>query len=195
MISFKKWLEATEDEFMAHHRTGSISDSAYADYEKEGGLSWLGPPEKGHPVLIGTKKYGPYTVDFRQSGEKLQYVAHDEEGDMKRDDKGLVVYMTDDEIKKEGLATHDKTIVAYVGDKPIGFVSNEWGAVGVWVEGPYQKLGIGSDLLVMYMEKNPRLLRGESRLGQMTYAGDRASRTAYKKLVAKHGDEAIKVPD
>jgi hypothetical protein len=69
-----------------------------------------------------------------------------------------------------------------VNDKPIGLASNEFGTIGVWVEGLYQKLGIGSDLMVMFMKQNPKFLNGQKKIGQMTPAGENMSRSAYRKL-------------
>ena len=189
-MRFRRWLEVSEEEFIKHHKTGWINPTAYSSYEEEGGLSWLGDKAE-HPVLVTTKAYGPHEVEFRQSGEKLWYTATDEEGDIKRGPDGLALTMTDEEIKKKGLATHDQTIIAFVNEKPIGFVSNEFGTIGVWVEKLYQGLGIGSDLMMMFVEMNPRFRTGESKIGQMTDAGEKMSRAAYRKLVAKHGEEGL----
>jgi GNAT superfamily N-acetyltransferase len=189
-MNFSKWLETTADEFLQHHQTGNIRAGAYDKYEEEGGLAWLGPPSK-RPIVVNTKRYGEHTVTFRQSGEKIKYTATDEEGHVKYGDDGLALYMTDDEIAAKGKPVHDQTIVAYIGDTPVGFVSNEWGTIGVWVEGPYQRLGIGSDLMIMYMENNPQYLRGERKIGQMTQPGQRMARTVYKKLAAKYRDEDL----
>ena len=189
-MNFKRWLETTDDEFLQHHKTGWIPASSYERYEEPGGLSWLGPKSK-YPVLLSSKEYGPHMVEFRQSGKKNAYVAHDVNGDIKRDARGLVVDMTDEEIRNSGLPTHDQTIVAFVNEEPVGFTSNEFGTIGVWVERPYQKLGIGSDLLVMFMENDPRFLSGKMQIGQMTDAGERMTRAGYRKIMAKHGDKSL----
>ncbi len=175
------WDNGSEDDFIAHHRTGGISSSAYSRYEKEGGLSWLGNKSK-YPIFLLAKKYGPYIVEFRMDGEKLQYTATDDQGNVLYGSDGLALSMTDDEIKKQGLSTHNETIVAFVNEKPIGLASNEFGTIGVWVEGPYQKFGIGSDLMVMFMKQNSKFLSGNSKIGQMTSAGENMSRAAYRKL-------------
>lgn len=184
----RKWLETTEDEFMKHHKTGWIPSDAYERYEADGGLSWLGPKSK-YALLVSSKKYGEDTIEFRKKDEKLKYTATDKDGDIVRDEKGMATYMTDDEIAKEGLATHEQTIVAFAGDKPIGMASNEFGTIGVWVEKSYQKKGIGSDLMVMFMEQNKKWMKGTSKIGQMTNAGENMSRSAYRKLAKKYGPD------
>ena len=175
------WNSGSEDDFIAHHKTGDIPSSAYSRYEREGGLSWLGNKSK-YPIFLLAKKYGSYTVEFRMRGEKLSYTATDEHGNALYGSDGMAMTMTDDAIKKRGLPTHDETIVAFADEKPIGLASNEFGTVGVWVEGPYQKLGIGSDLMAMFMKQGPRFLSGGSKIGQMTSAGENMSRAAYRKL-------------
>lgn len=116
------------------------------------------------------------------SGEKLSYTATDEHGNILYGSDGMAMMMTDDEIEKRKFPTHEETIVAFVNEKPIGSASNEFGTIGVWVEGPYQKLGIGSDLMAMFMKQGPRFLSGNSKIGQMTSAGENMSRAAYRKL-------------
>ena len=64
--------EGDKHAFMKHHYTGHIPSRSYARYETEGGLSWLGDKSK-YPKLISSGKYGNFDVEFRQSGEVLQY--------------------------------------------------------------------------------------------------------------------------
>ena len=71
-------------------------------------------------------------------------------------------------------------MVVFDGDRPVGFASNEFGSAGVWVEKPYQRQGIGSELLTRFMREHPKM-----KLGQMTYAGEKLSRSVYKKMGAK----------
>lgn len=191
MISFLDFLESKED-FLKHHNTGFIPSHVYKDYEKEGGLSWLGSKNK-YPVLLTSKQYGPYLIEFRQSGEKVQYTKINDEGDIVRDEEGWATYFSPEEMKQMNLRDTDSTIVAFFEDKPIGFASNEFGSIGVWVEGKYQKLGIGSDLLVMYMEDNPKFLHGKSKIGQMTNAGTNMTLAAYDKLSKKYGQNWFKI--
>ena len=85
-----------------------------------------------------------------------------------------------------------ETVVAFVGDKPIGLASNEFGAVGVWVEGPYQKAGIGTDLLAMHIEQRPRMKSGKGKIGQATNSGVNLMRAYYRKMSKKHGTDWFK---
>lgn len=177
-----------QDAFLRHHYTGHIASSAYRQYEEEGGLSWLGAKSK-YPVLLHKGKYGKFNVEFRQTGQVNQYVKTDDKGDIVRDVAGKATYMTPEEIAAAGLATHDETIVAFVGDKPVGFASNEFGAVGVWVEGAFQKVGIGTDLLDMHIQLRPRVAAGKSKIGQATNAGISLMKAYHRKMSKKHGTE------
>lgn len=49
------WNNGSEDDFIAHHKTGDIPSSAYSRYEREGGLSWLGNKSK-YPIFLLAKK-------------------------------------------------------------------------------------------------------------------------------------------
>jgi len=175
-----------QDAFLRHHYTGHIGSSAYSQYEKEGGLSWLGK-KSTYPVLFHKGKYGQFDVEFRQTGYISEYVKTDANGDIVRYADGKVQMMTPEEIKAGGLAEYDETIVAFVGDKPIGFASNEFGAVGVWVEGPYQKVGIGTDLLDMHIQLRPQVAAGKSKIGQATNAGISLMKAYHRKMSKKHG--------
>jgi len=175
-----------QDAFLRHHYTGHIASSAYRKYEKEGGLTWLGKKSK-YPMLLHQGKYGQFDVEFRQTGQVSEYVKTDENGDIVRYADGKVQMMTPEEIKAEGLATHDESIVAFVGDKPVGFASNEFGAVGVWVEGPYQKVGIGTDLMDMHIQLRPQVASGKSKIGQATNAGISLMKAYHRKMSKKHG--------
>jgi hypothetical protein len=190
-MNFKQWLESNWEDFRNYHKTGWIPSSAYERYEADGGLAWLGPKTK-RPKLLATKQYGPHTVEFRQSDEKLQYTKTDAEDRIVRDSNGRALMMSPEEMKAQGLRETDPTIVAYINDEPIGMASNEFGSAGVWVEKRYQKLGIGSDLLVMFMEDNPKFLSGKSKIGQMTNAGENMTHRAYHKLNQKYGPDWFK---
>lgn len=192
-MSFKKFLEDNKDDFFNHHYTGHISSNAYEQYEKDGGLSWLGPKAK-YPKLLGRKQYGTQIIEFRQKNELLKYVKYDDKDEeILRDEKGLALYLSPEEIKAKGYRETDASIVAFAGEKPIGLASDEFGAIGVWVEAKYQKLGIGSDLLVMYMEDNHnKFISGKGKIGQMTNAGKNMTYAAYDKLAKKYGPNWFK---
>ena len=182
----KDTQQIDRDAFLRHHYTGHIPSTAYTQYQKLGGLSWLGKKSK-YPKLLATQQHGNYNVEYRQTGEKNQYVKTDAKGDIVRDVKGNALMMSDDEIKKDDLAVYDTTVVAFIGDTPVGFAANEFGVVGVWVEGPYQKLGIGSDLGVFHIQQRKHVLHGRSRLGQMTDSGIHLTKKIYDKMEKIHG--------
>lgn len=119
-------------------------------------------------------------ITFRQTGEKLQYVAHDEKGDILRDGKGEAVMMSDEEIRQKGLPEKDTTVYAFDGPHCVGYASNEFGAVGIFVEKNYQRQGIGKELLRLYMKQ----WKKQPRIGQMTQAGENLVRSYYRKHVA-----------
>lgn len=190
MNKFKSWLleEGDKEDFIGHHNTGWIRSDAYERYEADGGLSWLGNKEK-YPILLGTKKYGQYQIEFRQRGTKLSYTKTDTNGQIVRDESGFAMTMTPEEMRAEGLRETDATIVAFHGEKPIALASNEWGTLGTWVEKSYQRMGIGTDLMMMFMEDNPAFLQGKSKLGQMTNAGHNAALKLYDKIANKYGQD------
>jgi len=147
--------EVTEQEFLDYNVTGTISETAYEEYEKEDGLDWLGSPEK-HSLVLQSFDIDGDTITFRKKDETLQYVRHDAEGEIVRDEKGLAIYLTEDEIIEQGLPLKDTSIVAFNKDgKPVGLASNEFGADGIWVTGSYQKKGIGTKLLAEFRKQFP----------------------------------------
>jgi GNAT superfamily N-acetyltransferase len=178
--------ELDKDAFLRHHYTGHIPSSAYQNYEKEEGVAWLGLKEK-YPVLLHKGKYGGHEIEFRQTGNKNRYTKTDSKGDIVRDERGNALDMTDDEIKAANLPKYDESIVAFDGDKPIGWASNEFGAVGVWVVKNYQKLGIGTDLLDMHIQLRPRMASGKGKIGQATEAGIALMAAYHRKMTKKHG--------
>lgn len=181
---------ADKEKFFKHHYTGFIGSNAYVQYEKPGGLAWLGHPSK-YPLLLATKQHGPFKVEYRQNGEKNQYVKTDPNDDLKhvRDEHGELVFMTDAEIRAENLPVYDTLIVAFVGEKPVGHASNEFGAVGVWVEKEFQRVGIGSDLMILHLKQRPSVLFGKGKIGQMTDAGIAMTKKAYDKLEKEYGED------
>lgn len=172
-LSNKAPWEMTTKEFIDLHYTGHISSGTYQSYEEKGGLSWLGTQEK-YPVLHAEIN----GVTYRRSGEVLRYCATDSNSDIIRDEAGRAVYLTPDEILEKKYPTHDQTILAFVGGEPIGLVSNEFGAVGVWVEAEHQRKGIGVTLLKFFIDENKGM-----RIGQMTNAGYNAVARLHEKYV------------
>jgi len=178
--------EIDKDKFMKHHYTGHIPSTAYKQYRKAGGLKWLGDVSRW-PVLLDVGQYGEFKVEFRQRGEKNEYVAYDESGEIKRDSGGNVIMMTDAEKLESNLPMQDTSIAAFIDNTPIGLASNEFGAVGVWVEEPYQKRGIGVALLEKHIEQRPDVKSGKAKIGQMTDDGVGMTKKYYDNMSKKHG--------
>jgi len=185
----------SEEEFLAYHRTGYIEPQAYERYEEPGGLQWVGrgatgpgiphgeaDPYERWPVPLYVRLYGPYLVEFRQSGQVLQYTKTNEEGWPVYGSDGRAIMLTPEEIRAKGLIETSPDIAAFVEGESIGLVSDEWGAVGVYIEQPFQHFGIGTDLLVEYLRRHPRFRTGKGKLGQMTPAGARLAKAAYRKM-------------
>lgn len=170
----------SEEEFVRRHHTGFIPSHVYGSYQKEGGLDWFGPQER-YPLLLAAMELGGSVVELRQSGKKNQYVRLDEAGEVVRDARGLAEMMTEDEIVAKGHILFDQTIVAYAAGRPVGFAANEFGAVGIWVVGPWQGRGLGGELLHRFMTANPHM-----RLGQMTIAGEELARSVHRRFCREH---------
>tara|TARA_Y100000593_G_scaffold86278_1_gene164702 strand:+ start:830 stop:2626 length:1797 start_codon:yes stop_codon:yes gene_type:complete len=183
-LSKKKWYggkdptQLTEDEFIKTHKTGTIPHGAY---DRKG---WWGTDIKANPKLIKTIDTPQGKVEFRKSGIKNRYTKFIGDGpnrEIARGDDGLALSLSDSEIKAKGYPVEDQTITAFLNGEPIGYASNEFGAVGVFLnpKGPRRFHGdsIGTELLTEFMKENPHM-----QMGQMTYSGERTARKTHKKL-------------
>lgn len=195
----------SEDEFIKHHRTGYIGPDAYARYEADGGLAWLGgpkvdpitklPPE--YQIIRDGKKFyvgksdssdarnllrGYHDTPEGASAEMLKFINQQRGVGSSKNEMypDVLEKITGRNGKEFDVRRNNDGMVVFDGDRPVGLVSNEFGSAGVWVEKPYQRQGIGSELLTRFMRENP-----EMKLGQMTYAGEKLSRSVYKKMSAK----------
>lgn len=175
IASMNPW-EMTQKEFIAYHKTGFIRSDAYQQYSKS--LDYV--KKDKYPVIYSVKKFGDKTIEFRKSGEKLRYCKiAGEDREILRDENGLAVYLTDEEIKEKGLLLFDASIAAFDGDQAIGLASDEWGTDGIWVIEDYQHLGIGTYLLTELRKQ----FKPERRIGQMTTAGWNMSKSYHKRMV------------
>lgn len=164
----------TPEEFIDYHKTGSISPDAYRH-----GVGIEDHDIKDHPELVHTfQDRTGRTVELRQTGRPVQYVDHDEHGDILRDEKGLARYMPPEAVKAQGLPTHDTTVTAFADGKPLGYASNEWGADGVFVHPEEHGRGIGTTLLHHFRRQFPI----ERKIGQMTPAGEAMARAYHRGL-------------
>ena len=117
-------------------------------------LEWMGPP--GDKVKIGDKDFRGTEVSFYRSVEPLQYVKRNDEGNIERDpETGKATYLSEEEMRKEGLPLFETTVSAYVDDTPIGSVANEWGATLVQVAKEHQRKGIGKFLSKLWRKAYP----------------------------------------
>ena len=56
----------------------------------------------------------------------------------------------------KGLPLVERTIVAFDGDEPVGYITDEWGVPGVWVIRDYQNRNIGLNLADTYAEEGKK---------------------------------------
>jgi len=176
--------------FTEYHNTGNISESAYKEYKTPEGISWLGSVDK-YPILVSKQRYRDEVIDFRKEDEPLKYVKTDNNDEIIRDEKGMALYLSKEEMIEKDLPLSDTSIVAFnEAGQPIGWVSNEFGADGVWVVNQYQKQGIGTDLLHEFRKQ----FKPGRRIGQMTGSGRNMTRSYHKKLVQEALREGKKVP-
>ena len=191
-LNNKQPWQMTQKEFVNYHITGFIPSHHYDDYKTIDGIRSFNQKEN-FPVLYDTKQFGNTIVEFKKSGKPNKYVKTDPYDDLKilRDNQGKALYLSDEEMKAKGLATEDQTIVAFVGNDPIGFASNEFGATGVWVVENYQNKGIGSYLLKEFR----KTMKPSSRLGQATNAGINLTMKYHKELVKDALQEEKPVPE
>jgi GNAT superfamily N-acetyltransferase len=161
----KQPWEMTRSEFRKYQLTGYIPSSAYQDYRTTEGISWL--KKEKHPKLYSEKEFGDKKVEFRKSGDHLEYTKIDKDGEIIRDNNHMAIMLTDDEAKAKGYPIESRDITAFYDGKPIGWASDEFGATGVFVVDDFQKLGIGKYLLSEYRKGMPF----SRKLGQATEAG------------------------
>ena len=75
----------------------------------------------------------------------------------------------------------DNTVVAFINGNAVGWASDEFGTVGVWVVEKYQRLGIGTELMHKHIEMRPDVKSGKNKIGQMTPAGQNLTMRYYDK--------------
>lgn len=97
-------------------------------------------------------------------------------------------YETKEEAIKEGIKTLG--LNPHIGDRPIGFASNEFGTAGVWVVREFQGKGLGTYLLKEFMKRSPNI----GKIGQMTDAGENLTRAYHKDLVLEAMKQGEPVP-
>lgn len=170
-----------ENDFFDNHYTGYIESSAYQEYvSSDKGFDY---DINEYPYLLCTiKDNNGELYELRKEDKKLKYVKKDNTGEILRDNEGLAVYLSDDEITKKGLNKYETTIVVFnKNKKSIGLASDEFGSDGIWIKSNYQTLGIGTQLLYYFRKQFP-----ESRqMGQMTGAGMSLARKYFRTYIKK----------
>jgi len=180
--------------FTEYHNTGNISQGAYDDYKTKKGIEWLGSPDK-YPIVVNKNNYNGEIIEFRKKDEKLRYTQKDPKDptgwDFLRDENRDLIYMSDEQMKEQGLPLYETMITAFNSNgEPIGWVSNEFGADGVWVVEEYQGKGIGTDLLHEFRKQ----FKPGRKIGQMTNSGRNMTRSYHKKLVQEALKEGKDIP-
>ena len=87
----------TQKEFLRYHYTGFISSRAYEKYRTVEGLNWI--KKENYPILHSIKVFGNRTIEFRKENKLLQYVKYNGD-DIMRNESGLAVMMTPEEVEK-----------------------------------------------------------------------------------------------
>lgn len=162
----------------------------YANSERNDYSSNKLPGRGSYPKLLKSID----GIEYRQTGRKLNYASN------KRDSEGKAILLTDAEKKMKGLPLVERTIVAFDGDKPVGYIADEWGVPGVWVIRDYQNRNIGLNLADTYAEEGEKIgfrysLSGEGALGQATPAGRKLAARYHKLLVERALKAGKDVPE
>ena len=111
--------------------------------------------------LINTIKHGSeYIKYYVNNGEKNKsdkYIKVDDDGIVMRDDDGIALYMSEDEIKKAGYRErYDRSVIAVNNNQQIvGSAQDEWGCVLIYVVIEYNGVGIGKELVNFYRNYYP----------------------------------------
>lgn len=174
-VYLKEFYEK-ELKFMQHHFTGFIGNEAYKTYLINYKIS-------AYPKLLKSfvDKAGE-TIELRQDGSINKYVKKDENDEICRDNQGLALYLSDEEVLKRGLPLYSTTIVAFnSSQESVGLASDEFGADGIWVNPNYQNRGIGLALLTTFRTQ----FSEDRQMGQMTEAGMHLARMYYRNNILK----------
>ena len=163
-----KFAAMTFDEFFDYstlYQIESYDDKNTWDESRHKDIDRL----KKYPLLVKKINVGGKEIEFRKDDEKLMYVASDEKGDIKRDEKGMALYMPDEELKAKGIPMYETTIYAFHGNKVVGWCADSWGV---------------PELFYLYLiSEDGYFMRKKGFLGQYTEDGVQAIKKLYKKFV------------
>ena len=157
-------------------------DSAY-NYSLDNHSDGLGKLDTKNVKLIKSIKIDKIKIDFYQDQQEVHILAIDDEGKHKRDENGELVYIDNKELNKKGKITKRYDIYAYHAEEDlvVGMAINEWGCVLVAVLNEYRNLGIGDELMDLYMHYFPH-----RSTGGVTNAGYNALKRYHARLVRKY---------
>lgn len=111
--------------------------------DRHGGVDLSHNKKEDYPVLVRVDANG---IEYRRSATKNKYTTRDADGEIARDADGNLIYMTDDQIKAEGLPVFDQAIYAFDGDKAVGYVGDSFGAIEMYIPQDQRGRGIGANL-------------------------------------------------
>lgn len=154
LLTFTEYLKEINPKNESH------PDSAYSNVSLES-MNSYNSPEEYSTLLYRFKNCG---VEFQMKQKTIDmtdesYVKHDKDGDILRDEKGLAICYTKEElikkIKKENRYKYENAIVETKSQKVIAFTSDEWGCLLVQVANEYLGMGLGEKILTEQRKKNP----------------------------------------
>jgi len=182
--------------FLNYHRTGSISGNPYSQYTDDPeGLNWLNPDK----FNIHIKDIERNKLNFELKAEKqlkTKYRGHyDENGfwEYERDENNQLVPLSEEEVLRKP-EPYEITLALFHNGKIVGFAADEFGASGVYLQKPYQGMGLGTLLLHEFLKITGRLQRG-NKMGQMTSWGSYATKNLHKQIVEEALQEGKNVPE
>lgn len=112
---------------------------------------------KRYPILINNIKLNNVPFQVRKAKDKLSYSARDEKGEILRDERGISISLTKDEIKKLGLRLYSEDVGIFDEDSvKVASASDEWGALLVQVVKEYRDWGLGKIALTEYLKIYPK---------------------------------------
>ena len=181
LMTFKEYFDSLQKGAgKAWHESSAYN---YSLDNHSDGLSKLDTTNK-ELKLIRSKTIDKIKIDFYQEQTEQKYLALEDDGmTHKRDEKGELVYIDNKELNKRGKITKTYNIYAYHAEEgiTIGMATNEWGCVLVTVLNEYRNLGIGDELMDLYMHYFPH-----RSTGGVTDSGYNALKRYHTRLVRKY---------
>ena len=196
MIKSGKPEQVPSRYFLNYHRTGGISGNPYYRYTDDPeGLNWLNPDD--FEIHIKNIKRNGMNFELRLDKElKKSYRGHYDDNEFwqwERDENNQLIPLTEEEILQKP-EPYEMTLALFHNGKIVGFASDEFGASGVYLQQPYQGMGLGTLLMLEFLKITGRLQRGK-KIGQMTSWGSYMTRNLHKQIVDEALQEGKFVPE